>query len=531
MKRNFMSSGSGVLSVFCLTALALLSQPVVGAAQDLHLYYDLFTDSMSYQKDGRPIAKPKIKKGDFIVLHFTEFNPYLYQGDVDIEQNNGDDWSGGASAGALGQAPGLSSIIPMLGGAGGAGMPGPLSFFDIPLVSMGENSLKLRDFFSNSRGPAQVIQEAQVQLQALSRIQAEMTEIYEAIQNFERSEQAARLASRHIDQLLMNPRMKPSLIRKIAGEYLKLIFPDKSVDALQLDDAFNWQQRPAVKRRLLQDLQNKQREFDTQLLHMAPISEQLSNLDASDSPALEEFSSDLGKVVGQGKSLRQQLEAYLKYQSQQPVQEISLEDMMALQLKFREIADQSFSYDVAISVEKVNVIVTGSFQPLDSLVSSAREVRTGAKIKTIKLQAHGGMRVNTGFGIGFGHFFDPAQEFSAREQTIVADKAGAVQPSLTTFLHFYPARWDGFALAGTFGVGIPLSGGNVGALNFYLGPSLLFGRSQRIVLSGGLTTGPVQRLAKGFQVGDPFDPSNGDIPTQTRYELGYFLGISFNLGG
>ena len=27
-----------------------------------------------------------------------------------------------------------------------------------------------------------------------------------------------------------------------------------------------------------------------------------------------------------------------------------------------------------------------------------------------------------------------------------------------------------------------------------------------------------------------FDTDNGDIPLQTRYELGYFVGISFNMG-
>lgn len=501
------------------------------SAQDLQMYYDLFTDSITYKKDGKTVLQPKIRRGDFVVLHFTEFNSYLYEADVEIEQSNSEEWSGGASTGATGVGSGLmSSLIPGMSGsaAGGGGL---MSFFDMPLLGMGQNSVRLADFFGNARGTQQLLTEAQSQLQALAQIQAEMADIYEEIQTLERSERAAQLAGKHLDQLLLNPRIRPSVIRKIAAEYEELIFPGKPVGSLQIADAFEWQNRPKTKRRLLAALAAKQQEFDMQLLHLTPITRQLSDLDTRSSPGLEAFATDLRTLTGKSNSLREQLEAYIAAQTD-TTKALTLEEMLAIQMKFRELAEQSFAYPVAISVEKSRVIANARFVPLDSMLNTAKGKKLGTKTKTVKIEAHGGLRISTSFGVAFGRMFNATEDFSVRENAIVAEEGGIVLPALATFVHFYPNNnRRGMALAGTFGIGIPLSMTNLTALNFYLGPSMLFGRGQRFVLSGGIMAGPATRLGKGFSVGDAFDPNLGDIPTRTRYELGYFVGISFNVGG
>lgn len=517
-------------SLLLLAVLVLLLNGVRLPAQDLQIYYDLFTDSVTYKKDGQTVLKPKIRKGDFVILHFTEFNPYLYNAEVDIEQSNAEGWSGGASSGAAG-AGFMSMLSPGSPAAPGSGGGGLLSFLDMPLLSMGQNSLKLADLFGNSRGAEkQLLADARTHLEALANVQDQMVEIYEEIQTMERSEWAAHRAGNNLDQLLKNPHNKPSMIRKIAAEYHALIFPDKQVNELQVLDAFEWQDRFKVKRGLMHDLQNKQREFDLYMAALEPITRQLSDLDIKNQ-ALDEFSADLRSLTGKGADLRQKLEAYISGQADS-TKTLSMDEMLALQMKFRELAEQPFDYQVAISVEKSTVIVTARFAPLDSVLTSLADRKAGAKTKTLKLETQGGLRISTGVGIGFGRMFDPVEEFSVRENAIVAEEGGVVQPSLATFIHFYPHNSrSGMALAGTFGIGIPLSLSNITALNFYLGPSLMFGRGQRIVLSGGITAGPIKKLGKGFEVGDPFDPNLGDIPTRTAYDLGYFLSISFNVGG
>jgi len=512
-----------------LLVLVLNTKPLL--AQDLQMYYDVFTDSITYKKEGKPVQQPKIRRGDFVVLHFTEFNPYLYEADIEVEQSNSNDWSGGASTGAAGMGAGLmSALIPGMSGAA-AGGGGLMSFFDMPLLGMGQNSVRLADFFGNARGTQQLLTEAQNQLQALAQIQAEMAEIYEEIQTLERSERAAQLAGKHLDQLLLNPRIRPSMIRKIAAEYEEMIFPGKPIGSLQIADAFEWQDRPKTKCRLLTALTAKQQEFDMQLLNLAPIARHLSDLDTRSSPGLEAFATDLRVLTSKGGGLRQQLEAYIAAQTD-TTKALTLEEMLAIQMKFRELGEQSFSYPVAISVEKSRVIATARFVPLDSTLAASKDKKLGTKTKTVKLETQGGLRISTSFGIAFGRMLNATEDFSVRENAIVAEEGGIVLPAIATFVHFYPhSSRSGMSVAGTFGIGIPLSMTNLTALNFYLGPSLLFGRGQRIVLSGGIMAGPATRLAKGFSVGDAFDPNLGDIPTRTRYELGYFLGISFNVGG
>jgi len=522
MKHPIVSIKTGMPLFGLLFLLGAVQLP----AQDLHVYYNLFTDSLSYKKDGVDVKKPKIRKGDFIILHFTEYNPYLYEADVEIDQRNSDDWSGGASTGTLGQVSAVSGILGMLSPGGGGS--GPLSFLDMPLFSLGDNSMRLSDFFGNSRGAEQLIGQAQKQLQAMAQTQAQMAEIYAELEAMGRAEFLAQIAGKHLDELLHNPGMRPSRIRSIAAEYMAIIFPEKSAETLLLNDAFEWQKRPVVKRRLMNNLQAKQREFDTQLVQLAPITQQLSALDVG-STVLEDFATDLRGINDQAAGLRQELEAYLAQQSDKAAQALTPEEIMVLQMKFREVADQSFSYDVAISMEKNNAIATARFAPHDSVSTSARDQRVATKLKTVKITAQGGLRISTGFGVGFSRLFEPAQEFSARDNAIVADESGVVQPALSTYIHFYPGNRSGLGLAGTFGIGIPLSTANLTSLNFFLGPSLMFGRGQRIVLSGGFTAGPTQRLGKGYNVGDFFDPNAGDIPTRTSYDLGYFLGISFNI--
>ncbi len=517
-------------TMFRIAIAVLLLNSTLLPAQDLQIYYDLFTDSITYKKDGKPVLKPKIRKGDFVVLNFTEFNPYLFNAEVDVEQSNVEGWSGGASSGAPGAGLTGGGLPSLLGpGPGGSGLFS--SLMDMPILSMGANSLKLTDIFGGSRGAEkELLDQAKVKLEVLAGIQAEMKEISDELETMERSERAAQLASTHIDQLLLNPRIKPSMIRRIAEEYRVMIFPDKSANDLQLTDAFEWQDRYKVKNGLMQALQDKQREFDQELAGLTPISKELSNLDINNQ-GLDDFSADLRDLIGQGANLRKELEKYIAAQTDK-TKSLSMEEMLALQMKFRELAEQPFAHQVAISVEKSTVILNARFVPLDSVLTALKDKKLASKTKTVKLETQGGMRISTGLGIAFGRMLEPVEEFSVREGAIIAEESGIIQPSLATFIHFYPHNSRaGLALAGTFGIGIPLSLSNITSLNFYLGPSLLFGRGQRIVLSGGLTAGPVKKLAKGFKVGDAFDPNLGDIPTRTAYELGYFVSISFNMGG
>lgn len=511
-----------------LLLLALIYHPERSAAQDLHVYYDLFADSTYFMKDGKYVRDPKIKKGDRLVVHFTEYNPYIYRAEAQVEQvQSSDAFGGSAGVGALSSLiPGMSAFLTPPVESDSAGT-GPVTFLDVPLLKIGEQGIRLKDLFNNSRGTAELLNQAKMRVQEMTLLQADMERTYNEIQSIEKSERAARLAMEYLDKLLYNTQMRPSLIKRIATEYLDLVFMKKYVGELNITDAFAWQDQPATKNRLIQELRAKQEEYLAQSAALTPLARELGNLDAG--AELSEFAHDLSALDGQNRLFQRRLENYLSRLEKSTDQELSLPQLMALHLKFRELLNQSFTYEVAVQMEKEAAIVTATFTPWDSLTNGASRLVASPKQKTLKLETHGGLRVSTGFGVAFSRFFEPAQQFTVREGVIVAEKEGIVQPAIATFIHFYAHNRAGTSLAGTFGIGIPLGGGEeFQSINFFLGPSLLFGRSQRIVLTAGITAGPTDRLGRGYAEGDAFDLNNGDLPIKRGYELGYFAGISFN---
>jgi hypothetical protein len=141
------------------------------------------------------------------------------------------------------------------------------------------------------------------------------------------------------------------------------------------------------------------------------------------------------------------------------------------------------------------------------------------------------MKINVSIGISFSGYFKQPQSYYLQDTIIRSENADAFLPIITSFFHFYPQSAGNVSIGGNFGIGIPLTNSENGqSLSFFLGPSFIIGKGQRIVLSTGVMGGKVQQLAQGLEVGDkllPFSP----VPTKSAYELGYFLGVSFNISG
>lgn len=95
------------------------------------------------------------------------------------------------------------------------------------------------------------------------------------------------------------------------------------------------------------------------------------------------------------------------------------------------------------------------------------------------------------------------------------------------FGHFEYRLYPNWALGLTLGVGVQNSGPR-----FLLGPTVLIGNSQRLILSGGLASGRVVRLATGYGEGHAAaikDPGTSQVPTRTITATSWFLALSYNL--
>ena len=142
----------------------------------------------------------------------------------------------------------------------------------------------------------------------------------------------------------------------------------------------------------------------------------------------------------------------------------------------------------------------------------------------------GTWKVAAGVGLCFGALDETRYRFTIREETIVADELDQFIPIVSSFVHFYRQSPKSLNLGASFGVGLPILGGSdIQAASFFLGPTIIIGESNRFLLTGGIMGARAERLASGFEIGDEFIFFEEALPTIQRYELGYFIGLSFNV--
>jgi hypothetical protein len=167
--------------------------------------------------------------------------------------------------------------------------------------------------------------------------------------------------------------------------------------------------------------------------------------------------------------------------------------------------------------------------PIDSL--ERKGIKT-IELTPVVVNVFGGMRVRASVGLNFGQFFSRPQTFFIRDSVLQSSNKDAFVPVMTSFVHFYAPSPRAVSIAGTFGVGFPLGGGeNLQAISFFLGSSLLFGKGERIVLNAGIMGGKKEQLSQGYKIGDAYGLESIEAPTTSVYALGYYLGVSFNLAG
>jgi len=101
---------------------------------------------------------------------------------------------------------------------------------------------------------------------------------------------------------------------------------------------------------------------------------------------------------------------------------------------------------------------------------------------------------------------------------------------LTSFLHFSKSTPRPTSIGVSLGVGYPvLSNQSLSSISFFLGPTLLLGKSQKVLFSAGIMTGRTQQLVSDLQLGDIITEGAVGDPFVEKYNLGYFLGVSYKL--
>jgi hypothetical protein len=148
---------------------------------------------------------------------------------------------------------------------------------------------------------------------------------------------------------------------------------------------------------------------------------------------------------------------------------------------------------------------------------------------------YGGTRIDFGLGLA-GSYFDhtPIHELQVKtvdtlsEITVQKKSNQLIVPSLiglATMSH-RSSRYTCFG--GSAGLGIDVVNGKIQLSNFFIGPSVTFGRYERLTLTAGATLRNVQQLKSGYKIGSKVTGTSDDIENYLtdKYKVGFFASLT-----
>jgi len=206
-----------------------------------------------------------------------------------------------------------------------------------------------------------------------------------------------------------------------------------------------------------------------------------------------------------------------------PLQFSFLNELAGVEKIYNEIMYTSYKFSYSISGNPdINELKLDIFPRADSL---GKDTIT----KYFRIQAKPVLRIRNSVGIAFTYFDDKNTSYFVKpDSTIGKGNGDLFTPVLSVFMHFYNNKSTGFKWGGTFGFGIPLLGEKKD-INFMLGLCSLLGRNEPVILSAGVTGAKVDRLGKGWRVGQKTPNLSFQIPTSSQFRVGGFVSVTFNL--
>ncbi|GAA3643755.1 hypothetical protein [Flavivirga jejuensis] len=162
------------------------------------------------------------------------------------------------------------------------------------------------------------------------------------------------------------------------------------------------------------------------------------------------------------------------------------------------------------------------------------------KVIDFDVNVHGGLKVDFSVGpiFSFGEssrdekFFYESSENEGFVTLRQRENNNSISPGLAAMMHFHGRPKKNTSFGGMFGIGAGFQGVEDVDLSFYLGGSLIWGKSQKIVFSGGVSYLSVDRLKSDeFEVGVEYVETGFDLNNVVEKVLkpSLFLSLSYNL--
>ena len=494
------------------------------SAQDLHIYYNVHKDSMWYMKNGKSITNLELKKDKVVLFHLVEFNNYIYKAGFDARQTSNPYSVDGTDSSSTQEL--MPSLLSGLVQQGGNGLP----MFNMP--GIGSLITTLTGLGGNaSRGSLEEVEQVQ---SALKILEADKQAINTQIAEINKRKKAITLLKgdfSFINTLCLSPTVQPSTIKELSLRYFSDVFclSDKATFDIKNITEYNrtLQETPQLETAL--DLAIKSYEENYKKLEKS-----MSKLKNADH-GIDELYPLIKKFEAGGPSVYQSLKKYSPENGASASAAGAADFSPVIQnnyLKYQEILNNDFTYTHQVKCEDKYLFYNLELFRKDSASQASGAAAAPVRIVKVKVNSYSTVRVSSSVGLSAGKFAVTPQKFFIKNDVLTAQDVDPFLPMVTSLVHV------GFDFRGlvtpalSLGVGVPITKNDASDnMAFLLGPSVFFGKKKEFAVSGGVMYAKVQRVSKGFEVGDAIQIGDGDIPTEKKYELGYFLSFTYNLGG
>ncbi len=237
----FMKNFLHVIPILLLIGVASLT----ASGQDYQVFYNLYNDSVTYVKNGNPVNSLRLRKGDKVRVHLTEYNPFVSNVELTVKETTDD------SGGGLTGMAGFGSLFPGMPGMGGilgagseeGGGMFPMLSLDLPVLTVNDSVITLKSLLSKFRGAEQV-EKANETVRQIEALFTEISMVYNQLMANERALEVSKIALVTVDPLRTQPNIRPSLVKKMCQEYYDAIFQKTAGAEVSLNDLLAWQTLP-----------------------------------------------------------------------------------------------------------------------------------------------------------------------------------------------------------------------------------------------------------------------------------------------
>ena len=513
---------------FLIAFFGILS---IGMSQSegLTIEYNLFDEQVKYKRENAYIEEPFVRSGENIYVIVQEFNPFTTIASIDATSvdysqrtnatSNGIDSYAGGEFGYeddyySGGGGGGFNTGGLLGGLGlGGGITDALSLIPGSRGAQSKSMLKLQRAFNTNLKRLNVTEE-KINLQ------------YEKLLLFNKAQLSRELALHDIEKLKRNTSIKPSRVREMIEEEIRYAFSKTKDEDIDIDDIVDRAGRTETIRLTVNEYKHALNEYRSLKDDWISLAEMFK---------IEEFENDTKMVFLENSTdtIIQTIDRNISTFDNAAVDQILEIDLVpdvqllaSLRQVYEELQSRDFEHNFSpVQASGDEMVLQLNFQQKD-------ENGTYIPYKGLKqvVPVTGQWKTKGGVGFAFGALAGDQFDYAIENGTIVGNKKDAFIPHIASFVHFYKQNNKSFNLAGSFGAGLPLQNTtDLKSISFFLGPSLMIGKGEKFLITGGVMGGKSNQLNNDLQIGDFYDGVIETLPVSSSYKFGYFISVSFGV--